>query len=219
MYKIVRDKPTEMLPRDIIIVLGSHNVYQLFEVQKTNIAVQTIHIHKDYIFEATNMDADIAVIILDTAVNSAKFIKPICLIDSDKNALTVTNGILATYGHNNTMKLNPEFTPRKLEIQIQEFFECVMNNEAFAHISSNRTFCALPKDGTEVCVEDYGSGLYVKHEGSYYLRGILSTVMSDDKSKCKIGSDSLYTDVTAYTKWIEEVPLYAYEDDIDERSG
>ncbi|KAL7011347.1 hypothetical protein ACKWTF_014232 [Chironomus riparius] len=218
MIKFVRDKPTEMLPRDIIVVLGSHNIYQLFEAQKTNIAVQTIHIHNDYKFESTDNNADIAVIILDSPVNSSKFIKPICLIDSEHNSLSVTSGILATYGHNNTMKLNPNFTPRKLEIQIQDFFECIIN-ASFARISSNLTFCAKSDDGTGICVEDYGSGLYVKHEGSYYLRGILSTVISDSTSQCKTGSDSLYTDVAAYSKWIEEVPLNAYEDDIDERFG
>jgi len=217
MYKVEKKKSIEMLPRDILVVLGSYNIYRLFEIGKTNMAVQTIHRHKEFNPKATHIDADIAVVVLDNPAHPGAFINTICLITSNDDPLSVEDGIVVSYGHNETMSYNPEVSSTKFEMPIQDEFTCIDNNEVFADISSNRTFCAGTGDGEGVCSEDYGSGLYVKSNGRFYLRGILSAVISDDrKKKCSDDSYSLFTDVAKYSEWIEDLPLEEIEDEEEE---
>lgn len=217
MYKVEKKKSTEMLPRDILVVLGSHNIYQLFEIGKTNMAVQTIHRHKDFNPKATQIDGDIAVVVLDNSAHPGAFINTICLINASDDPLSVNDGIVVSYGHNETMSFNPEVSPTKFEMPIQDELTCIFSNDAFAYISSNRTLCAGTGKGEGVCSADYGSGLYVKSNGRIYLRGILSAVISNDsKKKCSGDSYSLFTDVASYSKWIEDLPLEEIEDEEEE---
>jgi len=55
-----------------------------------------------------------------------------------------------------------------------------------------------------MCFEDIGSGLFVKHDDHYYLRGIVSAVVGGDEGICDEKYYSLFTNVIKYTKWIED---------------
>ncbi|KAL7011314.1 hypothetical protein ACKWTF_014227 [Chironomus riparius] len=221
MYKTRQEQGQAFLMRELKIILGSQIIYEPYEHSKKSIAISYIHMHKEY--KLSKSEADIAVIILDIAVKDQKYIKPICLIDSDDGPLSVEDSVVVSYGHNASMAKNSLCVPKKYDTTIQDEFECFTNNDKFVNILNNRTFCAGNDIGRGVCVEDYGSGLFVKHADNFYLRGILSTVLIDDREKCLVNSYALYTDIAKFTKWIQELPFDDYDDDYDDeylaRSG
>jgi len=200
----------QLIPSDIIVVLGSHNVYQLFEIGKVTMAVETIHIHEDFNIDSNKMDVDVAVIVLNNDAHLNTFVNTVCLIDSEKEPLDVKNGTIISYGHNKTMVNNPEMSPKKIDTTIFEHKNCLEKSDGFPKTLSNRTICASQNKASAVGNEDQGSGLFVKFENRYYLRGIVTATIGDDQN-----GYSIFTDVAKFSKWIDDLPHEALEPEKD----
>lgn len=50
---------------------------------------------------------------------------------------------------------------------------------------------------------DSGTGLYIKVNGVYYLRGLVSSTLLNDDSNCDTMNFAIYTDVLKFTSWID----------------
>jgi secreted trypsin-like serine protease len=94
---------------------------------------------------------------------------------------------------------------QKLEIPIFDYHNCTRNieNPSFRSFMASRTFCGGPGDGRGVCEGDSGSGVYVKYNGQYYLRGSVSTSMPGTVRQCNVNTQALFMDVTQFYDWIK----------------
>lgn len=54
---------------------------------------------------------------------------------------------------------------------------------------------------------DSGSGLYIKYNNIFFLRGIISASLFDNMSgKCNLNNYALYTNVLKFTDWLQSQP-------------
>lgn len=183
-----------MEARNLFVILGGHDLSQQFENGRQTIAVKRIKMHNDWNPSERKFSNDIAVITLLNPVSYSNFIRPIC-IPSKK--LHFSSGTVAGWGiiddHDTMSNL-----PRKVELPILSDGDCFRNDPRLALISWPESFCA-GKVGSGVCRGDSGSGLYVKENGQYFLKGIVSSSVA---SLCSETYLVLYTEISAYEDFI-----------------
>lgn len=117
--------------------------------------------------------------------------------------------------------------PRQVNMPIVDQVDCVKSsspivNKALLEIISHNTFCAgkycwklrqcLPlivciwkgtRNGTGPCNGDSGSAFLLRKNGVFYLRGIVSTALSDATSRlCNLDEYIVFTDASKYLDWI-----------------
>ncbi|XP_070504824.1 serine protease gd-like isoform X2 [Chironomus tepperi] len=204
-YDMKTEKFKEYDILNLLVKLGSHHVHNKLEGEMKVVPLSSIHIHHDYNIMSEKMDADIAVIELKKNVKFSKFIQPICMMDVNTELDDIAEGVVVSYGHPENVIRTPDLKPKKKIIKIYQNSDCERKNVAFESISSNRTFCGGDSKGSAVCMEDIGSGLFIKHDDYYYLRGIVSIVVGDNDEVCDDTTYSLFTDVSKYIKWIADV--------------
>lgn len=141
--------------------------------------------------------------------------------DNDQNDLT---GTVVGFGQSEDKSKIHETIPRKLEVQIESNDECFLKSYELAKISSNRTFCGGAKKGEGPCrgeklivkkklfiyfnfiflLGDSGSGLFIKIGSSFFLKGIVSSSLFDDRGNCDVNKFAIYTDVPKFIRWINK---------------
>lgn len=113
-----------------------------------------------------------------------------------------THGLIVGFGKSEHTGLGePENIARIIPSPIHSYDFCV-NSSDHSNLISRRTFCGGYANGTSVCVGDSGSGLIVEHQGIFYLRGIVSSSITDPFIGCNITSYSILTDVLEFYSWI-----------------
>lgn len=166
-------------------------------------APSKIIIHSDWNSNVASHDADIAMLIIDDdIIQYAKYVKPVCLLDPSFGISSFQEGVVVGWGKQSS---GPEDikTPRKLTVPILTNEQCFLKNPKFATISSERTFCAGHEmKGAGVCNGDSGGGLFVVHQGKYFLLGIVSASFSVN-GECDVNTYALYTNVNQLLSWIE----------------
>lgn len=145
-------------------------------------------------------DADIAVIELAYVVQFTNLVQPICLVNDESEIVKITQGIVVGFGK--TENGTTSDVANKLKIPIYNYHNCTHASADHAAYVSARTFCGGPADGRGVCEGDSGSGVYVKYNGSFYLRGIVSLSLVNDDSECDVNRPAVFTDVTKHYDWI-----------------
>lgn len=208
MYQKYKRKYKELFPRDLMVVLGSHSVFEKFEMRKTTASVYRIRTHPNFDINSSKNEADLTVLILNVQINFVMFVRPIVLMNLNPESVAVTNGVVVSYGQQGNMKTGSNFTPRQVQTKINDNHECsISSNEA-----SDRTFCGK----SDLCTEDVGSGLFAKYHNHYYLRGIVSAVIGINNGVCDENSKTIFTDVSKFSKWIEDEPIEDEDDEDDE---
>jgi secreted trypsin-like serine protease len=84
---------------------------------------------------------------------------------------------------------------------VQDNQNCYHKNHLLATIGSEKTFCA-GKEGVGVCLGDSGHGLFIEIENVFYLKGVVSSSLSDP-SGCYTKNFAIYTNVMKYLEWIK----------------
>jgi len=158
--------------------------------------------HHDWNPYTPAYDADIAILELRRKVTFNDFIQPICIAEPHSEAASKTEGIIVGFGiiERNGYG-NTENIARKIPSPIHSYEFCV-NSSDHNNLVTHRTFCGGYANGTSVCKGDSGSGLIVQHKGIYYLRGIVSSGISDLIIGCNITSHSIFTDILEFYSWI-----------------
>jgi secreted trypsin-like serine protease len=131
-----------------------------------------------------------------------EFVQPICLWSNDFE-LNIDDGVIVGYGYTDSLGTLPT-TPKKLKTSIVSNENCFFKSPSLAALSSTRTFCAGSADGRGTCNGDSGGGFYIKYQGKFYLRGIISASLIKNKS-CDVSTYAIYTDVFKFQDWIDEV--------------
>lgn len=187
-----------MLPRDIVVLLGAHRIDKRGEPGQSFHSAKTIHIHENWNPGTKDFDGDIALIKLTEKTTFNSFIRPICL--PTLAISDIVNGTVVGWGAYNDYGVHSNY-PRKIDIQILDPRDCIRRNRGLSVIFGKQMFCA-GAEGTGVCGGDSGSGYYVKVDGVYFLRGIVS---SSVVSKCSDANYALYSDVLENLEFIRKV--------------
>lgn len=190
---------TNLLPRDITILVGAYNLSNPYEIGRTPYSPLEIKVHDDWNPNVERYDADIAVLILDEDVHFSRYISPICIWNSTTHP-EAHEGFVVGWGrdeiHGNT--------PRELKAPIIDNEDCFLSNVRLAEISSKRTFCAGSANGTGVCHGDGGSGFFIKHNKIFYLHGIVSASLMY-QWRCDVTNYAVFTSIAKFTLWIESI--------------
>ncbi|KAL7042180.1 hypothetical protein ACKWTF_001051 [Chironomus riparius] len=186
-------------PRDIFVIIGAHDLEARREPSRITASVKTISVHHDWNPHVVSYDADIAIIELDDEVTFNRYIQPICIAAPNSASASITEGVIAGFGKSEHRDV--ENIARVISSPIHSYDFCA-NSSDHENLLTRRTFCGGYGNGTSVCVGDSGSGLIVKHEGVYYLRGIVSASLHDTLIGCNINSYSIFTDILSFYSWI-----------------
>jgi len=185
---------------DFSVMLGVHNHSKSQEEGRISSCVNSINIHKYWNKNVQIYDGDIAVLELANEVQFHNFIRPICLADEDSPIVQAPNGTVVGFGKTETGSLSD--VAKKLEIPIRDYHSCTANGSDHGYFASARTFCGGPANGTGVCKGDSGGGVYVVHNKTFYLRGLVSNSLINDANECDVYQEAIFTDVTQYYDWI-----------------
>lgn len=119
----------------------------------------------------------------------------------------LTNGLVVGFGKSEDETKEHENIAKFLEAPIHKNEDCFLVNRELTTISSKNTFCAGTGRGQGVCSGDSGSGLVVKQNGYYYLRGVVSSSLKNGKYGCDVNSYAVFTDVLKFTDWINGIDV------------
>ncbi|KAG4077814.1 hypothetical protein HA402_013748 [Bradysia odoriphaga] len=130
-------------------------------------------------------------------------IRPICLWEGDQSLEGIVGqfGTVAGWGGNGVNSLlTPE--PKSIKMPIVSDVDCLRSSEAYRYITSQRTFCAGSRDGLGPCKRDEGSGMILKVNNKWMLRGIVSYILSDPNYQCNLNDYVVFTDAAKFVSWI-----------------
>lgn len=187
--------------------VGVHNLSNSYEPNRIVAAVSSINMHPDWNPNVERYDADLAVLVLNIPLTFNQFIIPICMIVPNSPAASVATGMAIGYGKSEDRSKYHEDIPKVLGMPIHDDGPCFRKFSSLAKYASSRTFCAGNDNGTNVCQGDSGGGFFVRHDGTYYLRGVISASIFDISHGCSVKSYALFTDLVNFSDWIEAVPV------------
>lgn len=189
-----------LLPRNVICALGSYNLDDPFEIGRVSSSVEQILLHDNWNPQITRYESDIAMLKLEKDVTFSKYVQPICLWESTTPPSTNV-GVVAGWGQSENLTSH-ESIPRKLNMEIDSHVNCIIHSPGLASIFSHGTFCAGYGNGSGVCLGDSGSGFYSEVDGTFFLRGIVSSSLVQGGT-CDVTKKAIYTNVSQYTEWIK----------------
>lgn len=164
----------------------------------------SVIVHPDYnTNNGQQLYSDIAIGKLSETVEFSEFIQPACLWSGspEQNLIVGRNGIIVGWGLDESGQQTAE--PKKVGVPIVSDQKCLRSHEAFGKITSDRTFCAGWRNGSEgPCNGDSGSGLMLNQDGMWYLRGLVSTSLVTANGGCNLDEFVVFTDVARFTSWI-----------------
>ncbi|KAL7013097.1 hypothetical protein ACKWTF_015191 [Chironomus riparius] len=201
-----------LLPRQVIVLLGFHDLSNSIEIGRSPYAVQSIQIHPDWNPYTSSYDADIAVLMLYRDVTFNEFIQPICMTSTGSRISAKTEGIVVGNGKGGEAN-EYENIPKILKMPIQTARHCTNRRSTFRDLLTGRTFCAGTGTGQGVCSGDSGSGFVVEIGSAFYLRGIVSASLAESILGCDVNSYSVFTDALKYVNWIDGLSTVPIVDD------
>lgn len=193
----------KFLPRDILALFGAHDLSDSYESERIALSPIKISIHDDWNHLTTSYDADISLLeFQNNKIHFGDFIQPICLWSS-VNEPTVTSGVVTGWGKSEDPTKIHENVPKVISAPIQTNELCFLDSKSLVDLSSIRTFCAGLRNGSGVCSGDSGGGLFIKVNGVFYLKGIVSSSLIKDGG-CDVSKNAVYTNVPKFNDWVEK---------------
>ena len=132
-----------------------------------------------------------------------EIIQPICLGSLNTDFESINSGVVVGYGKDEDWTQGTQKIPRMVLTPIHSNDFCFLKNKNLLPLSSAQTFCGGTGNDTGVCKDDAGSGLFVTDGKYFYLRGIVSGIISG----CVTNTYSIFTDVSKYIQWINSESL------------
>ncbi|XP_059621351.1 serine protease gd-like isoform X2 [Phlebotomus argentipes] len=189
---------------DVIVILGQYNLKRPHDTGSEIVYPDSVNIHPNY-GKRNSIDSDIAVVVLTEAIRFTTYIRPACLWNEteSKESIVGHKGFSAGWGRDENGNFFTEL-PKQIEIPVVSDEECLRSHEAFPKITSEVTFCAGWRNGSEgPCNGDSGGPLIFDREGRWTLRGVVSTSLSTDGSNtCNLNEYVVFTDVAKFRQWI-----------------
>ncbi|CAO1415670.1 unnamed protein product [Diamesa serratosioi] len=188
-----------ILDADILLIFGAYNLTTLIEPGTISRYLMKSYIHPDWNIRTENYDADIALLELEKTIDYSNYIKPICLWTGDNTLVDKIEGIVVGWGATSSTKEEASKIPLQISVPVVTNEVCWKAVPKLTSISSHRTFCGGARDGVHIpCYGDSGSGMFVKNDTKYYVRGLVS-VSSSDREGCDPTSYAVYTNIFMFT--------------------
>nr|XP_026488556.1 chymotrypsin-C-like [Vanessa tameamea] len=205
-----------VLPESLGINLGKHNLIG-GNANSQERGVYEVFVHEEFIPRI--LDNDIALLKMSSAVEFNSNIQPACIwFDKLKDKLPSYEviGTVTGWGFDQTETLSTVL--REATIPMIPDLDCIRSKPLFYATTLNgKKFCAGNRNGTSPCNGDSGGGfvVYVPYEdsnfvkfhlkGAWYVRGIVSlSVAKLDTALCDPNEYVVFTDIGAYTDWIND---------------
>lgn len=206
-----KGSPVSKAAKNIKVLLGAYNISEAnaflnFGYEASGILVHSGWNSSDY-FQYSN---DIALVKLKREIEEfTPSLQPICLAKTT-DISGINHGIVTGYGQFNESRITSDI-PLKVELPIVDYNTWITKQWELAKVYWSESFTA-GKETAGVCPGDSGSGFYVKSNGRYYLRGIVSSAIHGTDYNCTHNNFAIYTDVLKYMDtFILPVSLYPEE--------
>lgn len=174
---------TAILPRDLTVLLGAHNLGDPIEHGRVSSGVRKIKVHPAWLPQNSNSNNDLAILELVDEVHFNRMIRPVCLPNElDQNIVASLKLVAAGWGiQNKTISK----TPRKVDFKLVDISLCSRNDDESEENVLSKSFCAKVQGQPGTCGIDNGSGIYQLIDGKHYLKGIMSFEVAQNCTKNK----------------------------------
>ncbi|RZB39484.1 Trypsin domain containing protein, partial [Asbolus verrucosus] len=167
--------------------------------------LQEIFIPRQYKGSVQNYFGDIAILVTTKTFTISLRVQPVCVDWGSNFANELSNLSSSFYGHVTgwgftSENANPSEELRELRLPLVTREQCSQNlPEDYEIYLTYDKFCAGYLDkGVGICKGDTGSGLMLKHNGRYYITGIVSIGVRPSTGECDGQQYGLYTSVYKY---------------------
>lgn len=178
------------------IYLGTTN---LIQPQKSN--VKKIFPHPDYDELQFSVVNDIALILLESAVEFSRKIRPIKIPSKKFRSLYKYSAMISGYGFDESNE--PTFFLNYANVTILRDVECKLMHLEY---DSTQHICVTGADGINqgVCFGDTGGALVIKYKDDMIAVGVAS-YLTDMNGKCFTANPMIFTRIQSFIPWITEV--------------
>ncbi|XP_066153998.1 serine protease gd-like isoform X3 [Euwallacea fornicatus] len=198
-------------PNEIVCIFGKLNIRKwVVAPGETMLEPETVTVHPEY--QQGKADADIAIITFQDPIPFSKTIIPLCLWEGNTDLKQIVGniGTVVGWGRNENGDLSSA-EPRQVKMPVVDQLECLKGStstvgQALVEIISRNTFCAGFRNGSGPCNGDSGSAFLLRKNDVFYLRGIVSTALSDvTRKSCNLQEYVVFTDASKYLDWIMNI--------------
>jgi secreted trypsin-like serine protease len=210
----ITDRNGVLLPkRRFTVAVGK--LYSQFnstrDVEAQYSTVEDMFIPLEYTGVKNNFLADIGLIVVQNSFTLSRSVQPVCvdwvLAYDDVSLHNVKNitGWVSGWGYT-VAGANPADQLRELKVPLIPRNKCNQDlPENFQHLFTHDKLCAgYLNSSTSLCDGDGGGALVVKHEGRYYVTGIVSASPVSSAEICDSQQYALFTKVAQYNSFISE---------------
>jgi len=186
----------EKEPNNIIVLLGAHNLHDTNEAGRRLFTVAATHIHYNWNPYPEKVNADIAILNLDSDVPFGRFIQPVCLPKIVSPLKNFNYGFFVGFG-------NYKYSLWKDRIPIRTTQDCIDEFPSLHELPGYKTFCGGFANETDSFTnKNGGGGLTVIQDGVHYLRGIFSASIREDRGT---RSFPIFTDLRYFMTFIKNI--------------
>jgi secreted trypsin-like serine protease len=157
-------------------------------------SVARIYVHP--LFNPTQKDNDIAVIELTTPVNYNRFVSPVCLVQKD--VADYTSCVVAGWGRTNYKGAVSNIL-NQVVLPVVPWPDCKKSNAKT--LTQNMMCAGYPEGGKDACLGDSGGPFVCKVDNRWEIHGVVSF----GQHCAEPGHPGIYTRVSRYLKWINDV--------------
>lgn len=192
---------TPMNQEHLLVYLGKSDLLH-WQGQEQDCSVDEIVVHPDYNY--SQFYSDMALLRLKKTIRYTDHVRPVCLWASEDLKQVVGKvGRVPGWGYNEHGVVSTSLSYVEMPVVTHE--TCIWSNrEVFSKITSDMSFCAGFRNGSNVCNGDSGGGMVFNQNGRWYLKGIVSvSVAIQNHFLCDPDHYVVFGDVSKYKRWIE----------------
>lgn len=193
-----------LMADDLVVKLGLHNRTGPSEHTKVYDVVEIIR-HED--FNKDNLRNDVALLRMADDIVFTDYIQPICLwpvSKDDLSSILKKRGYVVGWGKRNTEEIAELLQEATLAAVDDE--TCLKSHPTHFHkLLFNGSYCAGNQNQTNVCTGDSGGGMYYSIDGTWYIRGLVSTGVRQVESRyCNPKEYVIFSNIPYYLGWISK---------------
>lgn len=191
-----------MNPEHLLVYLGKSDLLH-WQGHEQDFSVDRIIVHPEYNY--SRFYNDMALLKLKNEIRYTDYVRPVCLWESaDLKAVVGHTGRVPGWGYNENGVVGTQLSYVEMPVVTHE--TCIWSNrEVFSRITSDTSFCAGFRNGSNVCNGDSGGGMVFNRSGQWFLKGIVSvSVAIQNHFLCDPDHFVVFGDVSKYSNWIAE---------------